>query len=303
MTDRIRLSQNGPEVSRFAYGTWRLMQDPDGHEPARVATKIAACLDLGITTFDLAEVYGSYLCEAVFGEGLSIHKGLRNRIEIITKCGISTTSPQRPQNRIAHYDLSERTIVASAEQSLKHLDTDYLDVLLMHRPSPMMDPDETAAALTGLRTAGKIRHAGVSNFSQGQFDLLQSRLDFPLVTNQIELSLLQTTPLFDGAVEHLMKHRATPMAWSPTAGGKLFTSNEERPTRVRAELDALAPKYETNAEVLAYAWLLAHPIRMQVVLGTNKIDRVRVATEAMKIKLDLQDWFILLKASAGKDVP
>jgi len=303
MTDRIRLSQNGPEVSRFAYGTWRLMRDTDGHDPARVANKIAACLDLGITTFDLAEVYGSYLCEAVFGEGLARHKGPRDRIEIITKCGISTTSPQRPNTRIPHYDLSDRTIVTSAEQSLRYLNTDYLDLLLIHRPSPMMNPDETAAALSGLRKSGKIRHAGVSNFSQVQFDLLQSRLDFPLVTNQIELSLMQSAPLFDGAVEHLMKHRATPMAWSPTAGGKLFTSEDERAVRIRAALEALAPKYETSAEALAYAWLLAHPSRMQVVLGTNKLERVRVAQGALKIQLDLQDWFILLKASTGKDVP
>jgi predicted oxidoreductase len=303
MMSRLHLSPNGPEVSRFAYGTWRLMDDVDGHAPARVAGKIAACLELGITTFDLAEIYGSYLCEDVFGAGLAKHPGLRQRIEIITKCGIAGLSPQRSHNRIAHYDVSESAIVAAAEQSLRYLHTDHLDALLVHRPSPMMDPDETAAALSKLRAAGKIRHAGVSNFTPAQFDLLQSRLDFPLVTNQIEISLLQPTALLDGAVEHLMQHRVTPMAWSPTAGGQLFTSNEERATRIRAALESLAPKYGCSAETLAYAWLLAHPSRMQVVLGTNKIERVRSAVEALKINLDLQDWFILLKASTGTDVP
>lgn len=303
MLPRIRLAPDGPEVSRFAYGTWRLLRDPEGATPARIRAKIDACLSLGITTFDLAEVYGGYACEAAFGAALADGPAVRDRIELVSKCGIQSLAPSRPAHRLPHYDLSEANIVRAAEQSLVNLRTDHLDVLLLHRPSPLMDPDEVASALIRLRDAGKIRHAGVSNFTPSQLDLIQSRLPFSLVTNQVEVSLLHTEPLHDGTLDHLLARRLRPMCWSPTAGGRLFTSDDPVATRVRAALQDLAPRYGATAEQLAYAWLLHHPACMQIVLGTNRIDRVAAAASAAGLRLDLQDWFVLLKAARGADVP
>ena len=303
MISRIRLSPEGPEVSRFAYGTWRLLKDPDGASEARIRTKIEACLDLGVTTFDLAAVYGGYQCEAAFGAALAAGSGLRARMEIVTKCGISTPRGGQPEIRIVHYDLRSRAIVASAEGSLAKLRTDHIDLFLLHRPSPFMDPDEIAAALTDLRRAGKIRFAGVSNFSPSQFDLVQSRLDFSLVTNQIEVSVLHTEPMFDGTLDHLTQRRLRPMAWSPTSGGRLFTSEAERAVELRRELGEIALRHDATLEQVAYAWLLAHPSRMQVILGTNRIERVRDALASERIQLSLEEWFAVLRAARGMDVP
>jgi len=229
---RIQLTDNGPEFSRLVAGVWRLGEW--GMDTRGLLNFIHGCLDLGITTFDNADIYGGYTCEGLFGAALAAEPGLRDRLELVTKCGIQLVTPNRPGNRVHHYDTSRDHIVAAAENSLLELNTDRLDLLLIHRPDPLLDADEVAEAFGALWAAGKVRHFGVSNFLPWQFDLLQSRLDFPLVTNQIELSVLYLDPLHDGTLDQAQRLRRPPMAWSPLAGGRLFDDHDERAGRVRA---------------------------------------------------------------------
>lgn len=298
---RIQLTDTGPTFSRTVAGVMRLREwdmDTDA-----IRNFIHQCLDLGITTFDHADIYGSYTCETLFGQALADEPALRSRIELVTKCGIQLVSPNRPETYVHHYDTSRAHIIASAERSLRNLRTDYLDLLLIHRPDPLLDADEVAGALTELRTAGKVLHVGVSNFMPWQFHLLQSRLDFPLVTNQIELSVLYLAPLHDGTLDQLQRLRVPPMAWSPVAGGRLFAAGDERAARVRAALDTVGREVGASVDQVALAWLLRHPARVLPVMGTGKIERLREAVAAESLVLDRQQWFMIWEASAGHEVP
>ncbi len=225
---RIALKGGAVSLSRLVFGAWRLLDQPQRPSAQDTARLIAAAVDLGLTSFDHADIYGNYQVEAAFGEGLAAWGGARRSIELITKCDIMLKSAERPANRLKHYNTGAAHIVASVEQSLKNLGTDYIDVLLLHRPDPLMDADETARGLELVVKAGKVRAIGVSNFMSSQFDLLQSRLSFPLVTNQIEMSVLHTAPLTDGTLDHAQQHCYAPMIWSPLGGGSLFTGQGER---------------------------------------------------------------------------
>ena len=298
---RIQLTDGGPTFSRIVAGVMRLGEwamDTDA-----LINFIHECLDMGITTFDHADIYGSYTCEALFGKAMAADPALRGRLELVTKCGIQLVSPNRPDTYVHHYDTSRDHIVASAERSLRNLRTDSLDLLLIHRPDPLMDADEVAEALSSLRQSGKVRHAGVSNFMPWQFHLLQSRLDFPLVTNQIELSVLYLDPLHDGTLDQMQRLRVPPMAWSPVAGGRLFNPGDDRARRVRSALEVIGREVGTSAEGVALAWLLRHPARVLPVMGTGKIERLREAAAAENITLDRQQWFTVWEASAGHEVP
>ncbi len=298
---RIQLTEGGPIFSRIVAGIMRLREwDMD---TSALVNFIYQCLDLGITTFDHADIYGSYRVEELFGKALAAEPSLRGRIELVTKCGIQLLSPNRPDTRVKHYDTSREHIIASAERSLRNFRTDVVDLLLIHRPDPLMDADEVAAALDELRAAGKIRHAGVSNFTPRQFELLQSRLDFPLVTNQIELSVLHLDPLHDGTLDQLQQWRVPPMAWSPVAGGRLFDPANERARRVRGALAAVGQELGASVDQVALAWLLRHPARVLPVMGTGKIERLREAAAAENVMLDRQQWFAIWEASAGHEVP
>jgi len=297
---RIQLTDNGPTFSRTVAGVMRLREwDMDSDA---IRNFIHQCLDLGITTFDHADIYGSYTCETLFGQALADEPALRSHIELVTKCGIQLLSPNRPDTYVHHYDTSRAHIIASAERSLRNLRTDYLDLLLIHRPDALMDADEVAAALTELRAAGKALHVGVSNFMPWQFHLLQSRLDFPLVTNQIELSVLYLSPLHDGTLDQLQRLRVPPMVWSPVAGGRLFTAGDERAARVRAALEVVGRGLGASVDQVALAWLLRHPARVLPVMGTGKIERLREAVAAESLTLDRQQWFTIWEASAGHEV-
>jgi predicted oxidoreductase len=295
------LSEGGPVFSRIVAGVMRLREWQ--MDTAAIIDFIHQCLDLGITTFDHADIYGSYTCEELFGAALAAETSLRGRIELVTKCGIQLVSPNRPDTRVHHYDTGRAHILASAERSLRNLKTDTLDLLLIHRPDPLMDADEVAEALTALRSSGKVRHAGVSNFMPWQFHLLQSRLDFPLVTNQIELSVLYLDPLHDGTLDQLQRLRIAPMAWSPVAGGRLFDPRDERAARVRGVLEVIGRQVGASVDQVALAWLLRHPARVLPVMGTGKIERLREAAAAEAITLDRQQWFAVWEASAGREVP
>lgn len=303
---RIELAPGGPEISRLCYGVWRLLDDPEGADEKRVTSKIEKCLELGITAFDHADIYGGYGCEQAFGAALRANPGLRDKLQLVTKCGIMLVDPARPDNRIKHYDYTRQHIVASVEQSLKNLHTERIDVLLLHRPSPLLDPDAVAAAVGELRAAGKLDHIGVSNFTPSQLSMLASRLDTPIVTNQVELHPLHLAPFLDGTLDQCIERRIAPMAWSPTAGGSLFRddfSDHGAGGRVRKKLAELAGKYDASTDQIIYAWLLGHPARIVPVLGTNRPERIASAARAMDIDLDIQDWFGIWSAATGTEVP
>jgi predicted oxidoreductase len=300
---RQRLHPEGPELSRLVWGAWRSVQSPETDTPAKLARLIEACLELGITSSDHADVYGGYRAEAAFGTALREWRGDRSRLELVTKCDIALVNPARPAHRVKHYDTSAAHIRQSLETSLGLLGTDHVDLFLLHRPDPLLDADETAAALESLVRAGKTRHVGVSNHTPGKLDLLQSRLSFPLVTNQIELSVMQTAALFDGTLDQAQLHRAAPMAWSPLGGGSLVTRSTPAAQRIAPVLDKAAATLGAEPTQVALAWVLAHPSRPVPVLGTSRIDRLRRLVAAERLKLDRQTWFELLEASLGHPVP
>lgn len=299
---RVRLGEQGPAVSRLVAGTWRLMQQTHGVAD-QVEAYIETCIGLGVTTFDHADVYGGHRCEEVFGSVLRRRPELRRSIEIVTKCGITLPSSRRwPENRLLQYNSSGDYIVAAVQHSLKALCTDVIDVLLIHRPDPLMDADDVARAFDRLRRNGSVRFFGVSNFSPSQFDLLQSRLDVPLVTHQIELSALETKALHDGSVDQCQTHRIPVMAWSPLGGGRLF-SDGEGASALRLLLSAIASRYQgADAASIALAWLLRHPASIIPILGTTSKERLTRAVAACRMVLDREDWYAIYMAAGNKVV-
>ena len=300
--NQIDMAKGGPRVSRLALGFWRLADW--GISDAELLDLIRASLDLGITTFDHADIYGDHTCQELFGRALALEPALREKMQLVTKCGIMLVSPKRPQHTFKHYDTSRAHIVASAEESLQVLGTDHIDLLLIHRPDVLMDPDEVAEAFTSLRQSGKVLHFGVSNFTPSQFDLLASRLDFPLVTNQIEVSALSLDLLHDGTVDQCLQRGIAPMVWSPLAGGRIFYEDSEQATRVRQALHSVGQELGgASPDQIVLAWLLAHPVRFVPVLGSGKIARIRSAVGAESLRLSREQWFAIWSASAGTPVP
>lgn len=291
-------------LSRLVFGAWRLLDTPERPDAQAVARLVGTAVDLGLTSFDHADIYGDHGVEAAFGAGLAAWKGRRESIQLITKCDIMLVSRNRPDNWITHYNTSAAHIAVSVERSLTNLDTDYLDLLLLHRPDPLMDADETARGLESVVRAGKVRAVGVSNFTPSQIDLLASRLPFPVVTNQIEHSVLETSALYDGRLDHAQRLRYAPMIWSPLGGGALFTGEGKREDRVRKALAKAANAHGTDdISAVAIAWLLRHPARLVPVLGTMKPQRLAQLAKALDIELDRQHWFAILEASEGRPVP
>lgn len=298
MGHRIHIAPQGPEFSRMVCGYWRLMEW--GMSPQQLLGFIEQHLELGITTVDHADIYGGYACEQAFGDALRLRPALRQRLELVSKCGIATTA--KPGNPIGHYITDREHIVSSAEQSLHKLHTDYLDLLLIHRPDPLMEADEVAEAFVALHKSGKVRHFGVSNFTPSQFTLLQSRLPFSLVTNQVEISPLHQPALLDGTLDQCQQLRIRPMAWSCLGGGRLFSGAECQP--LRDELQRVAQ--ETGAETIeqvVYAWVMRLPSAPLPIIGSGKIERVKSALGALQLTLSREQWFRIRKAALGYDVP
>lgn len=298
---RIRLADPGPEVSRLALGFWRLAGW--GLGTTETLGLIEAALDEGVTTFDHADIYGDYTCEGLFGRALALRPELRERMELVTKCGIMLVSERRPGRALQHYDTSRRHILESVDNSLLELRTDRIDLLLVHRPDPLMDPDEIAAAFAELRQAGKVLYFGVSNFTAAQFETLAARSPVPLVTNQIEMSPLYLAAWEDGTLDQCQRLRIAPMAWSPLAGGRLFHGEEERARRVRGMLSELADELGARPDQVALAWLLSHPAGIVPILGSGRLERLRAAVAACDLSLGREPWFRLWTASTGEDVP
>lgn len=286
-----KIHNTGPTFSCIVAGAWRW-----NLEETAVLDLIQASLDAGITTFDHADIYGDHSNEEIFGNVLKRSPGLRNQMQIVTKCGIKFPSSKRPDTWVKHYDTSAEHIVWSAENSLKNLGTDHVDLLLIHRPDPLLNPEVVAAAFTQLKESGKVLHFGVSNFTSFQFEMLQSYLPFPLVTNQIELSVTTHQALFDGTMDAMMKHRVGVMAWSPLGGGKLVSERSQ-------QLFSKAEAYNATPSQLSLAWLLRLPGSVFPVIGTTQPQRISEAAKAVNIALDTQDWFEMLKTVQGKEMP
>ena len=303
MLSRFKLSPEAPEVSALAYGVWRLGDDSEGTSVARVRQKIDACLEAGITTFDHADIYGRYTCEGLFGRALAESPALRERMELVTKCGINVPCENRPGVRVNHYDASSKAIEQCVERSLRELRTDRIDVLLIHRPDWLTSAEDTARGLLQVMKSGKVKSVGVSNYNPHQFALLARFLGRVPVTNQVELSILRTDAIYDGTLDQCQGSDVHPMAWSPLAGGRLFSGAEPDAVRARTALERIGQAYNATAEQMAIAWVAALPSRPQVVIGTNQPDRIRAAARAMEIRLDRQHWYELWQAAKGHSIP
>ena len=295
--ERLQIAE-GLEFSQLVYGMWRLADDADT-SIKHVDAKIRAALDQGITTFDQADIYGGYTAEDVMGAALKASPSLRQQMEIVTKCGIVIDAGRHTGARVKHYDTTRAHINESVNQSLIAMGTDVIDVLLIHRPDPLMDHYETGETLDAMVDSGKVRAVGVSNFRPWDWNLLQSAMRHPLVTNQIELSLKEISPFTNGDLAFHQQHGHTIMAWSPLGGGDLMTGSGE----LAARLDAIAKRHEVDRAAVATAFLLAHPAKITPVMGTNNLERISALSDAEKVELDRQDWFNLYEAALGKEVP
>jgi len=288
-------------MSRFSLGFWRAKEW--NFSSQQLHDLVNQSLELGITTIDHADIYGQYSCEDIFGTILKEDPSLRQKVQLVTKCGIKFANKRYSEFTIHSYDTSKAHILWSAENSLRNMNTDYLDVLLIHRPDPLMNADEVAEAMYELKKSGKVLHFGVSNFLPHQFNLLQSRLDFPLVTNQIEASVLNTEHFDNGNIDFLQEKRIPPMVWSPFAGGRIFNENSEKANRVRNVMFEIAYKYQVEIDAVAAAWLLVHPVNFIIVLGTGKVERIKAAMKGLEVNLTREEWFKIWVASQGHDIP
>ncbi len=285
-------------LSRIVYGMWRLGDDADT-SPAHVRAKIEACLEQGITTLDQADIYGGYTAEALLGAALKENPGLRDRVEIVTKCDIVAPVGKYADRRVKHYDTSRAHILASVDASLAEMATDRIDLLLIHRPDPLMDHAETGAALDEVVAAGKVRAVGVSNFRPWDWTLLQSAMETPLATNQIEMSLLAREPFTNGDLAFLQERALPPMAWSPLGGGDLFGPEHAGLMQALARIGA---EQGVDATAVAVAWLLRHPARILPVMGTNRLDRIARLADAARVEIDRETWFELYTVARGQEV-
>jgi predicted oxidoreductase len=304
MIPRSKISPNGPEFSHLVYGTWRILDDVSASTPQEINRRLNVCVEQGMTTIDTAEIYGLYEVEEALGKALALSPGLRDKLEIVTKAGIYVPCSYHPDRHTAHYNATAARLVKSAEKSLRFLGTDHVELFLVHRPDWLTSADDTAAGLNQLVREGKIRSAGVSNYNVAQFDLLNSRMEQPLVTNQLEFHLLHMDPIFDGTFDQCQKERVLPMAWSPLAGGRLFDPANEAGQRLKKAALVIGERYNNaTLEQLAYAWIMAHPSQPVPVIGTNKVERIISAAQSAAIKLERQDWYALWEAAQGRKIP
>lgn len=263
-----------------------------------MAELIEKSISLGINSFDHADIYGGYTTEKSFGNALSLSKINRESIFLISKCGIQYPSDKRPL-KVKYYDYSKGHIRFSVENSLKNLKTDYLDVLLLHRPSPLMNPKEISEEIDKLKEEGKIKSFGVSNFTNSQIKFISK--ETKVLWNQIEFSLTNNHPMFDGTLDYLQENKIGVMAWSPL--GSFFKEKNEKQKRITILFNELSEKYNCTHDQLLLAWILKHPANIYPVLGSTNPNRLKLAVNAIKIDLEIDDWFLILKANDGKKVP
>lgn len=299
LSPRLSIAPAGPEFSQIVLGLWRLSSwNMSAQERVNF---LEQALELGITTIDEADIYGDYTSEALLGEAFALAPHLRQRFQVVTKCGIQFPSTQKPLQTSHIYETSAAHIVGSAENSLRNMQLESLDLLLIHRPDPLMDADEVAEAFTHLRASGKVKHFGVSNFTPSQFNLLHNR--FPLVTNQVECSLLQMAPMYDGSFDQCQQLRITPMIWSALGGGTLFEGKTEQSRRILSALEKIGAELEVSASTVALTWILRHPVRPLILTGSSRVQALQEAVQASHLQLSREHWFDLWRASTGVDIP
>lgn len=298
MMERVDLP-GGVSLSRIVYGMWRVGDDPDT-STAHVRAKIDACLAQGITTIDQADIYGGYTAEAILGDCLKENKGLRDQIEIVTKCDIVAPVGRYADARVKYYDTSPEHIARSIDNSLTDMGVDHIDLLLIHRPDPMMNHHATGEALDTAVASGKVRAVGVSNFRPWDWSLLQSAMKTPLATNQIEISLSAHECLVNGDIAHLQENGIRPMAWSPLGGGALMDGSAV--AELKSTMGRIALGTGVDEAAVAVAWLLAHPSGILPVMGTNNISRIETLSDAMRVNMDRETWFELYTAALGREV-
>jgi predicted oxidoreductase len=278
------------------WGAWGVRFDPKGY-----VRMIEQCIEAGVTTFDHADIYGNYTTEAEFGAALRTSPSIRNQIQLITKCGICLVSPNRPSHQIKHYNTSREHIVKSAEQSLMNFQTDHLDMFLIHRPDPLLDPQEVAEAFSMLKQSGKVLHFGVSNFTASQTTLLHNY--HTIESTQVEISVLHTEVIHNGLLNLCISKGISVQAWSPLAGGKLHSDpDDERYRRILAVADILSEKYQANVDEILLAWLMQLPSGIAPVVGTTRHERILSAVKARGIRMTREEWFMLMRASSGREV-
>ncbi len=299
--ERIALTDT-LEVSRIVWGLWRLMEWQ--LSPEKLLGQIEEALELGVSTFDHADIYGDYGCELAFGKALKLKPQLREKMQLISKCGIKLVSSRYPERNLPHYDTSYGHIIRSVEASLKNLQTDYLDLLLIHRPDPLMNPADTARAFVQLQEEGKVRHFGVSNFTPGQYEMLEAHFPGKLLTNQVEISAYCLDHFQNGNMDFFLKKKLHPMAWSPVRGGHLFKPTDEKGKRLQQKLNEITERKGLDGmDTLLYAWLLQHPAKIIPIVGSGKPERLRRAAESLAVELSREEWFEIWVASQGYPVP
>jgi len=297
--NKIYLSDSGPKVSPAVYGFWR-WEDTSATGVATMEKIVNFCLEQGINTFDHADVYGGYQCEELFGNVLKQKSFKREDVVLFTKCGVNLPHSNRPDIRVRHLDTSAAHINKSIDNSLRKLGTDYVDIFLLDQLDPLSNLEETALALERLKSSGKIRNIGVANFSVFQHQLLASYLRVPIVTNHIELNLLNTTALDNGQIDYIKQRYMRPLAAAPLAGGRIENGTDELAVRVHYKLGELAKKYDAHVESVAVAWLIK--LGALPLIGTTNEQRIRNIVNAFNIDLDQQDWFDLYNTSRNKPV-
>jgi predicted oxidoreductase len=299
--EKVKLC-NGLEFSRIIHGQMRILDwNMNSQELLKFTEQI---MELGIDTFDNADIYGNYTCEGLVGKALALKPGLREKMTIVTKCGINILSNKFPQKKIQYYDYRAEYIIQEAENSLKNLQTDYLDVLLLHRPSDILNPEEVAKAFGQLRKEGKVRYFGVSNFLSHDVSMLQSYLDDRLVTNQIEISPYRIIHFENGNMNYCLEKGIKPMAYCPMADGRLVKPTDEKSERIVKVLHEVAEELGVDGtDKIIYSWLFMHPSKIMPINGSGKIDRIRRTVEAMDIKMSVEQWSRIFVASRGVVLP
>lgn len=291
--EKIYLSDSGPKVSPAIYGFYRWN---DVKEPAATMERIVSlCLELGINTFDHADIYGAYQCEEIFGNLISRKKVKRESLVLFTKCGLRVPHASQPDIRVRHYDTSREHILKSLDNSLRKLRTDYIDIFLLNNLDPVSNLEETAITLRQVKDSGKVKNIGVANFSVFQHQLLTSYLKIPIVTNHIELNLLNTSALDNGQIDYIKQGYMRPLAAAPLAAGRISNGTEYLPVRVRQKLEDMSRKHNSDIESIAVAWLIK--LGALPLIGTTDEQRIRNIVNAFDIKLDRQDWYELYHAS------
>ena len=285
---------NHVKLSRIIQGFWRL--HTWDFSPQDLLDFMKQCVELGVTSFDTAEIYGNYQSETLLGQALALDPSFRSKIQIITKTGINKLNPNKPYI-IKHYETSYEKIKSSCYSSLKKLNTTYIDVYLIHREDPFFNHADAVRAFDELITEGCIRSYGVCNYDPFKFDAFHTLSNDQCVTNQIEVSPLQFEHFNSGMMDVLQKYNVHPMFWSPLNGGNIFTSNDENVVNLRRVLERIANKYETSTDTIVYAWLLKHPVKGMVICGSQKISRLQNAINALQINLELEEWYEIYLAS------